>query len=109
MSAAHHVVSGVGVDTHVHRISNRLRWVKTESPEDTQLELEKWLPRELWGEINILFVGFGQQICQPVRPKCESCMNQRICPVGRKNVRVGVKKEEEADGRVIKVEDEEVV
>jgi len=71
-----------GVDTHVHRIANRLRWVETptKNPEATRVGLESWLPAELWSEINLLLVGFGQQICKPVRPKCGECLNASICP-----------------------------
>ncbi|PRP86472.1 ras-related GTP-binding protein D-like [Planoprotostelium fungivorum] len=72
---------GIGVDVHVHRISNRLRWVKnTKSPEDTRKELESWLPEEHWNQINILLVGFGQQICTPTYPKCKGCLLNTSCP-----------------------------
>lgn len=72
----------IGVDVHVHRISNRLGWVKkaTKSPEDTRKELESWLPYEYWDEINYLMVGFGQTICTPINPKCDICSNRDICP-----------------------------
>ncbi|KAG8433278.1 hypothetical protein GDO86_017531 [Hymenochirus boettgeri] len=75
-------VSGIGVDTHVHRISNRLKWVKkeTKTPEETRVALEDWMPRELWSEINWLLVGFGQQMCLPVSPQCSECLNKAICP-----------------------------
>lgn len=71
-----------GVDTHVHRISNRLGWVKkkTKTPEDTRKALEAWLPKELWYEINHMLVGFGQTICRPVGPHCNSCLNKATCP-----------------------------
>lgn len=76
---------GIGVDTHVHRISNRLGWCSTadKGPEATRLALESWMPKEHWAEINLLLVGFGQEICQPVKPKCEGCLNRGICPVGQ--------------------------
>ncbi|VDM02857.1 unnamed protein product [Schistocephalus solidus] len=82
MRCAWKVVSGIGVDTHVHRISNRLRWVPkpTKTPEQTRLALEAWLPRAYWNEINNLLVGFGQQTCLPVRPRCSECINRPICP-----------------------------
>lgn len=75
-------VSGIGVDTHVHRISNRLGWTKkeTKTPEETRRALEEWLPRDLWSEINWLLVGFGQQVCLPVGPLCSMCLNQYTCP-----------------------------
>lgn len=55
-------VHGIGVDTHVHRICNQLHWVKSKQPEQTRKQLEGWLPRPLWGEINLLMVGLGQEI-----------------------------------------------
>ncbi|KAK0458592.1 DNA glycosylase [Desarmillaria tabescens] len=66
---------GIGVDVHVHRITNRLGWHKppTKNPEETRLNLQSWLPTELHPEINHLLVGFGQMVCLPVRPKCGEC------------------------------------
>ncbi|XP_054865643.1 endonuclease III-like protein 1 [Amphiprion ocellaris] len=86
MDIAWDQVSGIGVDTHVHRISNRLGWLRkpTKSPEETRKALEEWLPRELWSEINWLLVGFGQQVCQPVSPLCSMCLNQHSCPSAHK-------------------------
>lgn len=74
--------SFAGVDTHVHRISNRIGWVKkpTATPEETRKALETWLPFELWSEVNHLMVGFGQTICLPVGPVCHECLNNDICP-----------------------------
>nr|XP_045237369.1 endonuclease III-like protein 1 isoform X4 [Macaca fascicularis] len=85
MAVAWGTVSGIAVDTHVHRIANRLRWTKkaTKSPEETRAALEEWLPRELWHEINGLLVGFGQQTCLPVRPRCQACLNQALCPAAQ--------------------------
>ncbi|XP_029413584.1 endonuclease III-like protein 1 isoform X3 [Nannospalax galili] len=85
MAVAWGTVSGIAVDTHVHRIANRLRWTKkvTKSPEETRTALEEWLPRELWNEINGLLVGFGQQICLPVHPSCQTCLNQTLCPAAQ--------------------------
>lgn len=87
MNVAWNKLSGIGVDTHVHRISNRLGWVKkaTSTPEQTRVALESWLPREEWNEINVLLVGFGQQTCLPVKPQCDKCLNAAICPFGRSN------------------------
>ncbi|XP_062820368.1 endonuclease III-like protein 1 isoform X1 [Anolis carolinensis] len=86
MDIAWQDVSGIGVDTHVHRICNRLKWTKKETklPEETRQALEEWLPRELWSEINWLLVGFGQQTCLPVGPRCSQCLNKEICPASRK-------------------------
>lgn len=82
MSIAWKQVSGIGVDTHVHRIANRLGWMrtKTKNPEETRRALEEWLPRELWSEINWLLVGFGQQLCLPTGPMCSLCLAQHRCP-----------------------------
>ncbi|XP_067672023.1 endonuclease III-like protein 1 [Haliotis asinina] len=87
MKCAWNVMSGIGVDTHVHRISNRLHWFKkpTKQPEQTRVALEEWLPREYWHEINHLLVGFGQQTCLPVGPKCHQCLNQNICPLAARS------------------------
>ncbi|TFY71651.1 hypothetical protein EVG20_g1361 [Dentipellis fragilis] len=77
---------GIGVDVHVHRITNRLGWHKppTKNPEETRLNLQSWLPKELHGEINHLLVGFGQVICLPVGPKCDECTLSKsglgLCP-----------------------------
>ncbi|XP_060642497.2 endonuclease III-like protein 1 [Anolis sagrei] len=86
MDIAWQDVSGIGVDTHVHRICNRLKWTKNETklPEETRQALEEWLPRELWSEINWLLVGFGQQTCLPVGPRCSQCLNKDICSVSKK-------------------------
>ncbi|XP_055902685.1 endonuclease III-like protein 1 [Eupeodes corollae] len=82
MNAAWDIVTGIGVDVHVHRISNRLGWVRqeTKQPEQTRKELESWLPSEHWKEVNHLLVGFGQTICTPTKPKCGECLNKAICP-----------------------------
>eukprot|EP01117_Protostelium_nocturnum_P009547 TRINITY_DN3405_c1_g1_i1.p1 TRINITY_DN3405_c1_g1~~TRINITY_DN3405_c1_g1_i1.p1 ORF type:complete len:427 (-),score=128.08 TRINITY_DN3405_c1_g1_i1:853-1950(-) len=72
---------GIGVDVHVHRICNRLKWVNnTKNPEETRKDLESWLPSEYWNQINLLLVGFGQQICTPLRPKCSGCKANQLCP-----------------------------
>lgn len=68
-------VTGIGVDVHVHRITNLWGWQAppTKTPEETRLALESWLPRERWKEINWLLVGFGQKVCLPVGRKCGEC------------------------------------
>lgn len=89
MKTAWGVLTGIGVDTHVHRISNRLGWVPkaTKTPEATRVALESWLPTELWDEVNNLMVGFGQQVCKPVNPLCSTCLNKTLCPFGRSQCR----------------------
>jgi endonuclease-3 len=75
----------IAVDTHVHRISNRLGLVKTKKPEDTERELKKIFPENLWNKINRAFVGFGQTVCKPQRPLCDDCPLSSLCP------KIGVK------------------
>lgn len=78
---------GICVDTHVHRISNRLGWVQTTTPEKTEFALREILPRRYWIEINDQLVIFGQNICQPVSPWCSKCPLAQQCPkigVGRR-------------------------
>lgn len=67
------------VDVHVHRISNRLGWVKTKNPDETEMELRKILPKKYWLDINTLLVTFGQNICKPINPKCGNCPISEYC------------------------------
>jgi len=76
---------GICVDTHVHRISNRLGYVRTGNPEKTEVALRAKLPRRYWIGYNDLLVSFGQNICLPVSPRCSECPVRASCP------RVGVK------------------
>ncbi|KAL9125725.1 MAG: hypothetical protein Q9217_005117 [Psora testacea] len=82
LSAAWGRTEGIGVDVHVHRITNLWGWHKTKNPEDTRMMLEAWLPREKWHEINHLLVGFGQTICTPVGRRCGECTlaERGLCP-----------------------------
>jgi endonuclease-3 len=73
-------LQGICVDTHVHRISNRLGWVQTKSPEQTESAMEKVLPRRYWIPINELLVRFGQTVCTPVSPFCSRCPIVQHCP-----------------------------
>jgi len=81
---------GIGVDVHVHRITNRLKWHKlpTKNPEETRLNLQSWLPAELHRDINPLLVGFGQTVCLPVGPRCDLCelnsAGTKLCPSAQK-------------------------
>ena len=86
MQCAWHDNVGIGVDVHVHRIANRLGWVKSVEAEETREQMEEWLPQHLWPVINKLLVGFGQQICQPTTPRCQQCTVNTWCPVGKVNV-----------------------
>ena len=66
-------VLGIGVDVHVHRITNLWGWHKTKNPEETRHWLEGWLPKEKWHEINKMLVGLGQTVCLPIGRKCGMC------------------------------------
>ncbi|MBS3163263.1 endonuclease III [Candidatus Woesearchaeota archaeon] len=72
------------IDTHCHHIPNRLGWVKTKTPEQTEKELEKILPKKYWKEFNTTIILFGKSICLPISPKCS------ICPVFRYCKKIGV-------------------
>ena len=71
---------GICVDTHVHRISNRLGYVKTKNPEETEMALRGKLPRRYWIGYNDLLVSFGQNICVPISPRCSQCPVTALCP-----------------------------
>lgn len=68
------------IDTHCHRIPNRLEWVKTKTPEQTEKQLEKILAKKYWNEFNAIFVQFGKEICQPISPWCSKCPIRKYCP-----------------------------
>ena len=73
----------IAVDIHVHRISNRLGWVKTKTPDETEEALQKIVPKDSWIDVNRLFVGHGQTICLPINPKCTLCPIRNYCDYGR--------------------------
>ncbi len=73
-------IPAICVDTHVHRISNRLGLVSTTTPEQTEHALRKVLPQDLWIPINDLLVTFGQNRCHPTSPKCTGCPLDDLCP-----------------------------
>jgi len=81
---AHQSTSNICVDTHVHRISNRLGWVRTKTPEQTEQVLYEVVSRRWWSSINLYLVTWGQNICRPVFPRCSACTLNDVCP------RVGV-------------------
>jgi endonuclease-3 len=70
---------GICVDTHVHRISNRLGYVRTKTPEETEKALRKKLPKKHWIIYNDLLVTFGQNICKPISPFCSKCCIEKYC------------------------------
>jgi endonuclease-3 len=73
-------IPAIPVDTHVHRISNRLGWVKTLKPNQTEKELKDLISKDQWIRVNRLLVRFGQEICLPTHPKCEKCPIHKVCP-----------------------------
>lgn len=93
MSAAWKKDLGIGVDVHVHRITNLWGWHVTKTPEQTREWLEGWLPHEKWHQINKMLVGLGQTVCLPVGRRCGECplAGKGLC---KAEVRGWVKKEE---------------
>ncbi|KFA64969.1 hypothetical protein S40285_03855 [Stachybotrys chlorohalonatus IBT 40285] len=113
MSVAWNRTEGIGVDVHVHRITNLWGWNKTKNPEETRLALQSWLPHDRWREINHMLVGFGQTVCLPVGRKCGECdlgLDGLCKAAERKKVLEGRKIKQEVvvsrdDGTVTKKED----
>lgn len=77
---AHASQQNICVDTHVHRISNRLGWVRTRTPEETEHALYAAAPRRWWAIINLYLVTWGQNVCRPVYPLCPQCVLVDVCP-----------------------------
>ena len=77
---AHRSADNICVDTHVHRISNRLGWVRTRTPEETEHALYAAAERRWWPIINLYLVTWGQNVCRPVYPLCGSCAIANLCP-----------------------------
>jgi endonuclease-3 len=77
---AHRSPDNICVDTHVHRISNRLGWVRTRTPEETEHALYRATHRKWWPVINLYLVTWGQNVCRPVYPLCGSCVLFDLCP-----------------------------
>ncbi|CAI7624238.1 unnamed protein product [Penicillium crustosum] len=109
MSAAWGKHLGIGVDVHVHRITNLWGWNKTKTPEETRKALQSWLPIEKWHEINKLLVGLGQTVCLPVKRRCGDCdlAGLRLCKSeirGLEPTMPKVKKSPEIDEPKVKIE-----
>jgi len=83
-------VRNICVDTHVHRISNRLGWVKTRTPEETEHALYEATASRWWPYINLYLVTWGQNVCKPVYPRCGACVIRAHC------ARIGVTRESKA-------------
>lgn len=73
-------IDAICVDTHVHRISNRLGWICTNTPEESEKALQEIMPRRFWIPLNELLVSFGQQTCKPISPHCSRCKLGNNCP-----------------------------
>ena len=67
------------IDTHCHRIPNRLGWIQTKTPDESEIALKKILPKEYWFDFNHLFVQFGQTVCVPISPFCSICPIEKYC------------------------------
>lgn len=72
-------VPAICVDVHVHRIFNRLGYIKTKNPEETEFVLREKLPKEFWIPINTLLVTHGQNVCKPIKPQCDKCPVAEFC------------------------------
>ncbi|CDE88696.1 TPA: endonuclease III [Candidatus Gastranaerophilales bacterium HUM_20] len=72
-------IPAICVDVHVHRICNRLGYVKTKNPEETEFALREKLPKKYWLDINTLLVTHGQNVCKPINPKCDECPIKDYC------------------------------
>jgi endonuclease III len=77
---AHRSGDNICVDTHVHRIANRLGWVNTRTPNETEQALYRAAARRWWPLINLYLVTWGQNVCRPVYPLCNACVLQGLCP-----------------------------
>lgn len=72
-------IPAICVDVHVHRICNRIGYVTTKTPDETELVLREQLPLDLWLDINTILVTFGQNICKPINPACQNCKISKYC------------------------------
>jgi endonuclease-3 len=90
---AHASRDNICVDTHVHRIANRLGWVRTKTPDQTEQALYGVVPRPYWPRVNLFLVTWGQNVCRPVYPRCRACILGASCP------KIGVTREAQEDKR----------
>jgi len=77
---AHRSADNICVDTHVHRISNHLGWVITRTPDETEQALYRAVPRKWWPLVNLYMVTWGQNVCRPLYPRCDTCVLADLCP-----------------------------
>jgi endonuclease-3 len=90
---AHESADYICVDTHVHRISNRFGWVRTKTPEQTELALYDRVPKRWWADVNLFLVSWGQNVCKPVYPLCRTCPLDSLCP------QIGVRRQGSGNSR----------
>lgn len=96
---AHGSDENICVDTHVHRISNRLGWVRTKTPDETEQALYRAVARRFWPLVNLYLVTWGQNVCRPVYPLCGSCVLADLC------ARAGVARVGRTPGPKLKAEE----
>ena len=96
--SAFNITEGISVDTHVHRICNLLEWTDSKNPDETRIQLQEWVPKEKWAKVNHMLVGFGQTICKPISPLCNTCKINHMCPSAfwnkpknAKKIKLGIK------------------
>ena len=98
-------VQGIAVDTHIHRISERLGWASdAQTAGQTADQLESWLPFEHWAQVSML-VALGQTICRPVNPKCNECKVNDLCPYNAKSKPPSVEQSQTSTKRKREVEE----
>ncbi|MGX8685706.1 MAG: endonuclease III domain-containing protein [Spirochaetales bacterium] len=73
-------IDAICVDCHVHQISNRMGWIKTSTPEESEKVLQTVMPKKYWIPLNELLVSYGQEVCTSVSPKCSMCPENESCP-----------------------------
>ena len=83
---AHGSRRNICVDTHVHRISNRLGWVATKTPEQTEQALYRTIDSRFWADVNLYLVTWGQNVCRPIGPRCGACVLAARCPSRRRGI-----------------------
>ena len=76
---SHASKDNICVDTHVHRLANRLGWVRTKTPNETEQALYRTVPRRWWPDVNLYLVTWGQNVCKPVYPRCRACVVSGLC------------------------------
>jgi endonuclease-3 len=102
---AHRSPDNICVDTHVHRISNRLGWIRTKTPDETEQALYRVVARRWWPVVNLYLVTWGQNVCRPVYPLCPRCVLADLCPrigvtrVGKRVRRTDAGRRRTEDGR----------